>query len=51
MRGEYSMQPRGVDHDDLIEALTSDRADDAFRLSVLHGDSGAVRTACMFMPR
>jgi len=35
MRGEYSMQPRGVDHDDVIEALASDRADDAFRVGVL----------------
>ena len=29
------MQPRLVDHDDVIEALTSDRADDAFRVGVL----------------
>jgi len=39
-----------VDHDDVIEALASDRADDAFRVSVLHGDRGAVRTVCMFIP-
>ena len=32
---EYPVQPRRVHHDDVIEALTSDRADDAFHVGVL----------------
>jgi hypothetical protein len=29
------MQPGGVEHDDVMEALALDRADDAFRVGVL----------------
>jgi len=32
---EYWMQPGDVAHDDMIEALASDRIDDAFRAGVL----------------
>ena len=44
IRGQYSMQPRGVGHDEVIEALASNRADDALDVGFCHGDRGAVPT-------
>ena len=33
--GEHAVESCRVDHDDVIEARASDRADDAFRVAVL----------------
>ena len=39
---QHAPQLRFVEHDQVIEAFTPDRADEALDVSVLHGERGAV---------
>jgi len=48
--GQHAVKALCVHHDHMIEALASDRADDAFHVGVCHGERGAVRTVWMFIP-